>query len=88
MHHFQNLVRGEIVNQNHRNNENLEEIIVKDVNKHLYTTHTKYEHKQTNTKVVWCIHSNPSSKPRVGPAYRSIHWNVDQNTYFIGYIFF
>ena len=56
MPHFQNLVRDVIVNQNHRNNENLEEIIVKDVNKHLYTTHTKYEQKQTNTKVVWCIH--------------------------------
>ena len=70
MPHFQNLVRGVIVNQNHRNNENLEEIIVKDVNKHLYTTHTKYEQKQINTKVVWCMHSNPSSKPRVGPAYR------------------
>ena len=36
--------------------ENLEEICVKVVNQHLYTTHTKYEPKQTNTKVVWCIH--------------------------------
>ena len=69
MPHLQNLVRGVIVNQNHRNNENLEEICVKVVNQHLYTTHTKYEPKQTNTKVVWCMHSNPSLKPRVGPAY-------------------
>ena len=69
MPNFQNLVRGEIMYQNQRNNENLEEVRVKDVNQHLYTTHTKYEQKQTNTKVVWCIHSNPSSKPRVGPAY-------------------
>ena len=56
MPNFQNLVRGEIMYQNHRNNENLEEVRVKDVNQHLYTTHTKYEQKQTNTKVVWCIH--------------------------------
>ena len=69
MLYFQNLVRGEIVYQNQRINENLEDIIVKDVNQHLYSTHTKYEQKQTNTKVVWCMHSNPSSKPRVGPAY-------------------
>ena len=69
MPNFQNLVRGEIMYQNHRNNENLEEIRVKDVNQHLYTTHTKYEQKQTNTKVVWCRHPNPSSKPRLGPAY-------------------
>ena len=69
MVYFQSLVRGEIVYQNQRINENLEDIIVKDVNQHLYSTHTKYEQKQTNTKVVWCMHSNPSSKPRVGPAY-------------------
>ena len=56
MVYFQSLVRGEIVYQNQRINENLEDIIVKDVNQHLYSTHTKYEQKQTNTKVVWCIH--------------------------------
>ena len=32
MPNFQNLVRGEIMYQNHRNNENLEEVRVKDVN--------------------------------------------------------
>ena len=56
MLYFQNLVRGEIVYQNQRINENLEDIIVKDVNQHLYSTHTKYEQNQINTKVVWCIH--------------------------------
>ena len=71
MPNFQNLVRGEIMYQKHRINEELEEIRVKNVNQHLYTTHTKYEQKQTNTKVVWCIHPNPCSKPRLGPAYYS-----------------
>ena len=73
--YFQNLVRGEIVYQNQRINENLEDIIVKDVNQHLYSTHTKYEQKHNNTKVVWCMHSNPSSKPRVGPAYGGKHFH-------------
>ena len=88
MPNFQNLVHCELMYQNHRNNENLEEICVKVVNQHLYTTHTKYEPKQTNTKVVWCIHGENlgldpltleggDTSPRGSCAVSIADWEVD-----------